>query len=103
MRTYLLLSPISYYFYYWISGLYKLRDSIFFPPKEGRIKRGKRALKVMQSPESPLKFLNWLKSWAAEGSEGRQGLVVGGARGVPEKDERVGRMAPVILCSQSAL
>lgn len=27
----------------------------------------------MQSPESPLKFLNWLKSWAAEGSEGRKG------------------------------
>lgn len=95
-------SLIIYYFYHWISGLCKLRH-IFFPPEEGRIKRGggERAVIVMQSPESPPKFLNWLKRPSRGGQWGPPGS--GGAHGVPGKDERAGRMATVILCSQSAL
>lgn len=74
----------------------------FFPPEEEL--RGGKSCKSYAEPWKPPEILELAQK--AEPQRAVRAARVwggGGAQAVPKKDERAGQMAPVILCSQSAL
>lgn len=77
----------------------------FFPTKGRQNQEGQGAVKVMQCPESPPEILELTQKaepqWAARAARvWGWGWVVWGSQG---RMKSAGQMAPVILCSQSAL